>query len=310
MPQSVNPPSHFVNTSNNLIVRPDYPHYISAGPFLPYRAQRIATLLRSLAPHSIESFAAIQGDVYTIPGHRLAQCVARVEPATEGGRFARDLLTGWDGHLHASSAAAAVYEVLRGVLLDATLGRIRESLPAPKPTEAQMRRSLLTPLIHAIVNDEPLFLDRLAYESWDEPLAAALDAAAAYLDKQLGHDQWAWGKLHFIEFRHDLSHAKGEAALFNVGPFPVGGDGSAPCNTAFSGAFDFRTSYNPVYRQIIDLDDVRRLVFIVTPGQSGHVASPHYSDLVEDALHLRYRPLLWDAADIEANAEGRLILTP
>ncbi len=310
MPQSVNPPSHFVNTSNNLIVRPDYPHYISAGPFAPYRAQRIATLLRSLAPHTIESFVTIQGDVYTIPGHRLAQRATRVEPATEGGRFARDLLLAWDGHLLAGSAAAAVYEVLRGVLLDATLGRIRESLPAPKPTEVQMLRSLLTPLIHAIVNDEPLFLDRLAYKSWDEPLAAALDAAAAYLDKQLGHDQWAWGKLHFIEFRHDLSRTDREAALFNVGPFPVGGDGSTPCNAASSGAFDFRTSYNPVYRQIIDLDDVRRSVFINAPGQSGHIASPHYADLVNDQLNLRYRPLLWDAADIEANAEGRLILTP
>ncbi|MGH2397401.1 MAG: penicillin acylase family protein [bacterium] len=45
-------------------------------------------------------------------------------------------------------------------------------------------------------------------------------------------------------------------------------------------------------------------MFIVTPGQSGHVASPHYADLVDDFLNLRYRPLLWDAADIEANAEG------
>lgn len=44
MPRSVNPPSHFINTSNNLIVRPDYPHYVSAGPFLAdARAQRVAS---------------------------------------------------------------------------------------------------------------------------------------------------------------------------------------------------------------------------------------------------------------------------
>lgn len=63
MPRSVNPPSHFVNTSNNLIIRHDYPHYISAGPFALYRAQRIASLLRSQVPHTVETFAAIQGDV-------------------------------------------------------------------------------------------------------------------------------------------------------------------------------------------------------------------------------------------------------
>ncbi len=80
--------------------------------------------------------------------------------------------------------------------------------------------------------------------------------------------------------------------------------------TASAASLDFRTEWAPVTRKIIDLDDVRRSVFILAPGQSGHIASPHYADLVDDFLNLRYRPLLWDAADIEANAEGRLILTP
>ncbi len=318
MPRSVNPPSHFVNTSNNLIVRPDYPHYVSAGPFASDRAQRIASLLRSRAPHTIEGFAAIQGDLHSISGHRLAQRAARVEPATERGRHARDLLATWDGVLGAESAAAAVYEVMLAKLSAATLARFRDSLPDPKPTAGQLV-SLLGRLRHAIVNDETLFLDRLPYDSWDEPLALALDAAAAYLDEELGPDGWAWGKLHFVEFRHDLGRTEREAALFTFGRLPVGGDHSTAFNTSYTPTFlrdfsgsllDFRAVYFPLYRQIIDLADVRRSLFILPPGQSGHVASPHYADLLDDALNLRYRPLLWDEQDIEANAEGHLTLTP
>lgn len=309
MPQSVNPPSHFVNTSNNLIARDDYPHYVSAGPFAPYRAQRIASLLRSRAPHSLESFAAIQGDVYTIPGHRLAQRAARVEPAGQRGRHARDLLSAWDGHVRIESAAAAVYEVMLGRLSDATL-EIRDSLPEPKPAESHIRILLLGRIVEAIERDESLLLERLPYNSWDELLALALDAAATYLDEKCGTDEWAWGKLHFLEFRHTLRRTERERALFTVGPFPVSGDGSTPCMTASGGGLDFRAAWSPTYRQIIDLDDVSRSVFIGVPGQSGHIASPHYADLVDDHLNLRYRPLLWDATDIEANAEGRLTLTP
>lgn len=310
MPQSVNPPSHFVNTSNNLIVRPDHPHYVSAGPFAPYRAQRIASLLRSQAPHSVESFAAIQGDVYTIPGHLVARRVARVEPAEQRGRYARDLLSAWDGHVRMESAAAAVCEVMLGWLSDATLGQIRNSLPEPKPAESHIRILLLARIVEAIERDEALLLERLPYKSWDVLLALALDAAAAHLDEKCGSDEWAWGRLHLLEFRHTLRRTERERALYTVGPFPVSGDGSTPCMTASAGSLDFRAELVPVTRKIIDLDDVRRSVFIVAPGQSGHIASPHYADLVDDFLNLRYRPLLWDAADIEANAEGRLILTP
>ena len=225
----------------------------------------------------------------------------------------------WDGVLGAESAAAAVYEVMFGKLFDATVGRIRESLPEPKPSQPFMRPRFLGQLTRAVGNDDPLFLDRLPYDSWDEPLALALDAAAAYLDEELGPDGWAWGKLHFVEFRHALGRTEREAALFTPGRLPVGGDWSTAFNTGYAltffggfsgGPLDFRATTFPLYRQIIDLADVRRSVFILPPGQSGHVASPHYADLLDDFLNLRYRPLLWEESDIEANAEGHLTLTP
>ena len=60
------------------------------------------------------------------------------------------------------------------------------------------------------------------------------------------------------------------------------------------------------YRQIIDLSDFNKSLFIVPPGQSGHVGSPHYNDLLEDYLAVRYRPLTWDWSSIEAEAEQTL----
>jgi len=108
----------------------------------------------------------------------------------------------------------------------------------------------------------------------------------------------------------ELGRSEREAALFTLGRFPVGGDMSTVFNTGHAAGLDFRAELIPVYRQIVDLADVRRSLFILPTGQCGHVASPHYGDLTDDFLNLRYRPLLWDQQDIEANAEGHLTLTP
>ena len=47
---------------------------------------------------------------------------------------------------------------------------------------------------------------------------------------------------------------------------------------------------------------------IVPPGQSGHLGSQHYDDLIEPWLNGEYCPMLWTRGQVEYNAEGKLIL--
>jgi penicillin amidase len=49
---------------------------------------------------------------------------------------------------------------------------------------------------------------------------------------------------------------------------------------------------------------------MVPPGQSGHLASPHYDDLAELWVRGEYVPMLWTREQVEREAEGTLDLEP
>jgi penicillin amidase len=312
MPRVVNPPSHFINTSNNLIVPYGFHHYVApAGN--PTRAQRVIQMLTGQTRFAIGDFAKMQSDNFSIPGAHMAQRVKSVQPQTELGKQARDILAGWDGYHHAENAAGAVYETMRWKLFNATLGRIRDWMPDPKPSIGTLQPYMTAILGMIEIGDRDLLaLEALPFDDWDVPLAEALDAAAEHLQQTLGDDpaKWTWGGLHSINFRHGIGREEPEASLLNAGRFPAGGSGDTVNNTAHGGGPSFGANTVATYRQIIDLADVNNSVFIIPPGQSGHVAGPHYADHLEDYFAIRYRPLLWDWPRIEAEAESEQKLTP
>ena len=155
---------------------------------------------------------------------------------------------------------------------------------------------------------ELLAHESLPFDTWDMPLAEALDAAGQYLKEKFGDDKsrWTWGGLHAINFRHGIGREDPAASLLNAGTFPAGGSGDTVNAGGHPGGASFNNTSIVTYRQIIDLSDFNKSLFIVPPGQSGHVGSPHYNDLLEDYLAVRYRPLLWDWNSIEAESEQTL----
>ena len=312
LPKIVNPPNHFVNTSNNLIVGYGFPHYIApAGA--PYRAMRVAAMLTDGAPATPEKFARMHGDNLSIPGARMAQRVKGVQPATDLGRQARDLLAVWGGYHTQESAGGAVYETLRWKLYQMTLGALRQHLPDPKPGDESLRAHLAGVEALAVADDgELLAHPAFAHKTWDALLGAALDAVGEHLGKTLGDNAsaWDWGRLHTINMRHGIGREEPAASLLNAGDFPFGGSGDTVNNAGHEGGPSFAATSIPTYRQIIDLADFNNSRFIIPPGNSGLPASPHYADHMQDYLAIRYRPLLWDWKQIETQKEGEQRLEP
>jgi penicillin amidase len=308
----VDPPNHFVNTSNNLIVSYDFPHYVApAGA--PFRAQRIVDMLTERAPFTIAKFAEMHADNMTIPGKRMAQRVRDVQPSTDLARQARDVLANWDGYHRADDAAGAVYETLRWKLYDSTLGRLRGLMADPKPSDDSLRVHMWAIQALAQADDAELLAhDAFSHDNWDAMLAEALDATAEHLSSTLGADPaaWSWGALHTINFRHGIGREEPMASLLNAGAYPFGGAGDTVNNANHGGGPSFRATSVPTYRQIIDLGNFSNSVFIIPPGQSGHVASPHYADHLEDYQAVRYRPLLWEWDRIEREKESEQTLEP
>jgi penicillin amidase len=101
------------------------------------------------------------------------------------------------------------------------------------------------------------------------------------------------------------------AAVFNRGPYPVGGDTDTPCQTAVASDEPYDAKWwCPTYKQIVDLGDFSHSQAIHTPGQSGNLGSKHYDDLTAPWLKGECHPMLWRREDIEGAAEGKLVLWP
>jgi penicillin amidase len=126
-------------------------------------------------------------------------------------------------------------------------------------------------------------------------------------------DNWRWGDLHTATFVNQSLGRSGIGlieAIFNRGPVPVDGTGYSINATGYSTSDPYTVRSVPSYRQIVDMKDLTRSVLMHTTGQSGHPYHAHYDDMIDPWRNIEYHPMLWERADVEADAEGVLLLRP
>ena len=318
LPFAANPESHYVVTANNKVVEDDYPHFLSGEYIDGYRAQRIVDLLAAKEKHSTDDFRAIQADLYSIPGHELAEQMLTLQPSSEDARRALNFVRVWDGRLAADSVAATIVEAFYLDLLRRTLGEKlgpladyflgKEVHPAIPDTAYFVR---CTSWLLRLLREQPA--DWFPGQTWREVMEQSLADAVAELRRQLGDDmsRWTWGRIHYAPFEHVLGRMRALRPIFNRGPVPIGGDMNTVANACYLGARPWGVySYAASYRQIIDLSDFNRSLAVIAGGQSGHPASRHYADMIGPWARGDYHPMLFDRAEVEHHAEGRLTLTP
>jgi penicillin amidase len=133
-------------TANNKTYGPGYPLRLSPQFAAPYRAYRIAQLLRARSRYSVDYFAQMQMDALSLPERELAHEIA---PSIRGmDSNAASLLAAWDGNLTGDSTAATTIVDLRRQLTD------RQKLRMPWVL-AHTRRSPQSLPIKAIASPEP-----------------------------------------------------------------------------------------------------------------------------------------------------------
>jgi penicillin amidase len=319
MPHALNPADGVLVTTNHRIVGEAYPHFLGDIWMNGYRARRILEVLsapRALGP---DDFRKLHVDFACIPGAELASLLSGTASNDPAVREALGLLGQWDGVLSVDSVGGAIYEVARYHLVRNLL----EPGLGPELTLDLMGRGfhpLLMPA-HEFYGHDTVALLRLLGKpnSWWVTQAGGLRAlterslrqSVEWLRSHLGTEPraWQWGKIHRAIFPHAMGIQKPLDRVFNLGPFPIGGDTDTPCQTAIvpDDPYDNK-AWAPTFREIIDLDDFSRSVVVVPPGQSGQIGSRHYSDLAEAWACGEYIPMLWTRQEIEREAEGRLVL--
>lgn len=314
LPFHIDPPEGFLATANNRIHEATYPHLIGVDWTPPSRIRRIGELLEAETLHSVQSFAAMQVDVVSVPARELASVLGALEPLDARQQAALELLRGWDGSLDVDSAAACVYAAWCHHIAERTL---RPALGERLFTHAYGRstsigrwRAVVLP--HLLANPTARWFGADGEAGRDAVLRAALDDALDELEAKLGPDPaaWRWGDLHRVVFASPLAALPGLGELFTAGVVPQGGDD----DTVLQGAYEPERRYDavvvPSCRQIHDLSSPDGSSLVHAPGQSGHPASGAWSDLLPLWASGERVPLLLSPEAVRRSARHRLELRP
>ncbi|MFJ4144271.1 penicillin acylase family protein [Pseudomonas sp. NPDC089734] len=331
-PYDQDPRQGWIATANQRTVPKGYGMQLSNSWGYPERAERIAELANSgkqdarstiaMQYDQTTTFAAKLKNMFEAPGMAkpLKQAIEALPEAERAkAREAYTRLMAFDGRLTPTSADAALYELFlqesaRLTFLD-ELGP--ESSPAWQALTANASSSYSPQADHLLGReDSPFWDDVKTPQKEDKPaiLARSLAAAITTGDSLLGsdHKAWQWGKLH-----HDNWSASGTPLVkqlgsdFNRGPSPAGGDHSTLNVSAYEWGKGLDTHAVPAMRMIVDFSQVEPMMGLVSTGQSGNPASPHYANSIEPWLKAQYQSIPLQQQNYEKGyGKQRLTLTP
>ena len=290
MPTLFNPPTHVIITANNQIVPDTYPFYVTAYWDQGYRAQRISNLL-AMTPHlSLADLERIQVDVYSIPAAKITPFFITAGRSASGDAAdAAKLLQGWNDAMTQDSTAASLYEITVSVLvremLEPLLGKDLYNIYSSNYRGSGLFSLLINLLTKPAAPFFGITSQGQASARRDGAIVHALTEAMDQLRAGFGPDpsQWSWGRLHQAHFEHPLASVTLLNLIFGVAALERPGD-SVTVNIGGDDAFSTDPpNYNqvtvPSMREIIDLSNLDKSLWIITTGESGQPFSAHYNDL-------------------------------
>ncbi len=280
----------WVSTANQRITAPGYPHFLGQDWAVPYRFDRIETLLAATPKHTLAGQAVIQGDLLSLATQRLLPVLRKTTSTHVLAPAAQAVLKDFDGTMSAASAAPLIFaawadELARG-LIAPKLGGSRFN--------AQYGKRHFRVAVEGIMerNDTWWCAPRTCAQQSTE----ALDRALTRLRGQYGPElsEWQWGRAHFAASAHrPFSNVGPLARLFDVN-VPTGGDtftvnvGQYWPNVERS---PYANRHAASLRTLFDLSDLEKSQFIYQTGQSGVVFSSRYRDMRHQWAGVQYRAL-------------------
>ena len=318
LPHVENPAHGFHATANNRPVPDGEGPYLGCDWLDGYRVASIDRELRARTDWDVPSTQNLQMNQRAVAWDEMRTAVLSTPAAADAdARQALELLRSWDGRVSVDSSAATVYE-----LFIAEMARRLAQAKAPR-SFAVVLGEALGPIVpyNFLCYRRTAHLVHLLHEqptgwfphSWPEEIAGALAAVVRRLRTEYGGDatQWAFGRLRKLTLHHPLSRKPWLAPLFNLGPFPCGGD----CDTINQGAvlpLDPLAQADNIasMRMVVDVGAWSNSRFSLPGGQSGNPLSPHYDDLLSFWLRGDGVPIAWTEEEVRQATRHTLKLEP
>ena len=238
-------------------------------------------------------------------------------------RVAVNMLQDWGYHMDQESPAALVFHYTLLHLLDLTfgqkLGSTAEGFLGKGSSPVFLINGFMlraqTRLLELLQKEEdsPWYADAATgrRRTKKELIETALQLSVHRLRREVNPTprKWAWGRMHQIRYNHTLGSARILGWLFNRGPYPIGGDGTTPNQTAFMPELPpGLVQVQAAYRQIFDVGNWDAAQSVTASGQSGHPVSRNYADQIPMWLEGAYHKMPWSRAAVEKAVRHRLIL--
>lgn len=310
LPQAYNPPAGFLFNANNANVPDDNVPTFGRDWEEPYRARRIQQLLDAVDKHSLDTSAAMQADVLSLAATDFLPLFKNIAPANERMKQALALVAGWDGRMDKEQPQPLIFEAwlsaLRRIMIDEKTGL---HLTEKGPYAAATLFSLLT--------SHPQWCAVAGKPDPDcrATMARALDESLNLLAQRDGADmsQWRWGAEHVAALTHQFySHVPLFDRLSDLSLSTSGGFYTLDRGEGFDPKPDhpFARTHAAGFRGLYDLADPRKTRFMIATGQSGHIFSRHYGDLVPLWSAGKAITLAGTEDELKQNGAEELVFSP
>ena len=275
LPRLFDPPRGFIVTANNRVVSERYPYLLTGDWPEPYRARRITGLVSSRRGLEPSDSRAIQLDTVSSQAADLLPLLLDTRPADPASARALARLRSWNRDFSPESVPASVYAAWY-----AKLSEMPQDELADTPAGGVRSRFL----VNALRQDSAWCDDTRTprRETCADFKTATLARAVSELERRLGADQarWQWKRLHRARFPHGVfDRVPLLSRLFSL-ETAAGGDASTVNVGAYRRDGSFLMTDGPSYRQVLDLSDFSRSLYVHTTGQSGNVFDRRYRNLL------------------------------
>jgi len=302
LPSVYNPPSGIIATANGRVTPDKYPYSISTGWEAPWRADRIYQVLESGKKFSAADMLALQTDIYSsfdqFAAERFVYSIDRAHNPSLRVKQACEIMRGWDGRMTANSAAPTLAVKARGelikLLLEGKLGPV---------SGIHYSWGMQSVWLETVLRNQPKRWFPGKFASYEELLAAAVEAAVDLPDAPQNLKEWNWGAVNAVEIQNPvLGHIPFLKRWTGPGVQPQSGSG-------YSVKAVTRT-HGPSERITDDLSNPDLSTMNIVTGQSGNFMSPYYMDQWKAWYEGTTFSLPYSAQAIENNRVHKLILQP
>ncbi len=308
-PQVYNPPAGFIFNANNAIVSPNAPHFYGTDWEEPFRAERLQEIFNVTDKFNLDKAASMQGDILSTAAKQLLPYLLKQNFSDARAVQAIGLLRSWDGSMDKNHAEPLIFEAwlyqLHKLMLVEKTG---DAMKVEGPFDAQA-------ILNILANPGDWCAGVEGANNCDDLIQQAFSYALVMLAQRDGDDMssWKWGDEQLTILRHKFySHIpvlKGVSDL----SVPSSGDyytldrgGSSQTNPDHP----FERTHGAGFRGIYDLSDLSQSRFMIATGESGHIFSKFYGNLIQPWNDIQSFTLTGSPDELKARGAAELVFGP